>query len=308
MSGLPTVDTRLPVTVIVLTKNEEVNLPACLLSVKDYVDEIILIDSLSEDRTIEIARQYTDKIYQNPFVNQAKQFIWALNTTSIKNEWILRLDADERWTPQGFAELREIIENDRGDGVSVKMKIYVMGRWIKYGGFYPNNFLRVFKKSKGTMEDRWMDEHIRVDGRTVVSGIDVIESNYDRQKNLVLWTNKHNSYSTREAVEFLIAKYNLADIDTVADLFGSKTERKRWMKEKVYFRAPLFVRPFLYFIYRYIFKLGFLDGMQGFIFHTLHAFWYRFLVDAKVYQIERNARDEQIDIRTAIKRHYGLDV
>lgn len=305
---MPMKDIRIPVTAIVMTYNEEINLPACLASIAEYVDDIIVVDSYSTDKTLDLAGEYTRKVYRNKFVNQAKQFIWALEHTDIANEWILRIDADERWTAEGFAELRDIIENDRADGVYVKMQIFVMGRWIKHGGFYPNNFLRVYKRSKGAMEDRWMDEHIHVDGRTIVSNIDVIESNYDRQKNLVLWTNKHNSYSTREAVEFLIAKHNLAKVDTIANLFGSKTERKRWIKEKVYFRVPLFVRPFLYFIYRYLFKFGFLDGMQGFIFHTLHAFWYRFLVDAKVYQIEKNAQDEGIDIRAAIKRHYGLDV
>ena len=299
---------KLPVSAIIMTYNEQVNLPKCLESISDYVDDIILVDSFSNDVTLDIARTYTPKVYQNIFVDQAKQFIWALENTSIANEWILRIDADERWTPEGFAELCDIIENDKADGVYVKMKIFVMGRWIKHGGFYPNNFLRVYKKSKGSMEDRWIDEHIRVDGRTIVSNIDVIESNYDRQKNLVLWTTKHNNYSTREAVEFLIAKHNLAKVDTIANLFGTSTERKRWIKEKVYFRIPLFVRPFLYFFYRYFFQLGFLDGMQGFIFHTLHAFWYRFLVDAKVYQIEKNARDEGTDIRTAIKNHFGLDV
>lgn len=299
---------KLPITAIIMTYNEETNLPDCLASVSEFIDEIILIDCYSQDRTLEIASQYTAKIYQNKWINYSKQYLWAIENADIKNEWILRLDADERWTPEGFAELRDIIENDRADGVYVKMQIFVMGRWIKHGGFYPNNFLRVYKKSKGSMEDRWMDEHIRVDGRTIVSSIDVIEANYDRQKNLVLWTTKHNSYSTREAVEFLIAKHNLAKVDTVANLFGTSTERKRWIKEKIYFRMPLFVRPFLYFFYRYFFQLGFLDGMQGFIFHTLHAFWYRFLVDAKVYQIEKNARDEGTDIRTTIKNHYGLDV
>lgn len=299
---------RLPVTAIVLTYNEEINLPACLDSVCNLVDEIVIIDSFSSDRTLEIARRYTSKIYQNPFINQAKQYIWAIEHADIKNEWIIRLDADERWSPEGFAELRNLIENDKADGVYVKMQIFVMGRWIKHGGFYPNYFLRAYKRSKGSMEDRWMDEHIRVDGRTIVSNIDVIEANYDRQKNLVLWTSKHNSYSTREAVEFLLAKHNIHQVDSVANLFGTKTERKRWLKENVYSRVPLFVRPFPYFFYRYVLKLGFLDGKEGFIFHTLHAFWYRFLVDAKVYQIEKNARDEGTDIRTTIKNHYGLDV
>ncbi len=299
---------KLPISVIVMTYNEEINLPVCLESVSSFVDEIILIDSYSSDATLDIAGEFTEKILQNKFVNQAKQFIWALENAEIENEWILRLDADERWTPEGFAELKDIIENDKADGVFVKMKIFFMGRWIKHGGFYPNNFLRVYKKSKGAMEDRWMDEHIHVDGRTIESNIDVMEQNYDRQKNIGLWTDKHNSYSTREAVEFLSQKHKLIPIDTIGRLFGNKTERKRWLKENVYFRVPLFVRPFLYFVYRYIFKLGFLDGKEGFIFHTLHAFWYRFLVDAKVYQIEKNAKQEGISVKEAIKVHYGIEL
>jgi glycosyltransferase involved in cell wall biosynthesis len=291
-----------------MTYNEEINLPACLESVSSFVDEIIVIDSYSNDSTLNIAGKFTEKIHQNTFVNQAKQFIWALENAEIENEWILRLDADERWSPEGFTELRDIIANDKADGVFVKMKIFFMGRWIKHGGFYPNNFLRVYKKSRGSMEDRWMDEHIHVDGRTIESNIDVMEQNYDRQKNIGFWTDKHNSYSTREAVEFLSQKHRLVQIDTIGRFWGNKTERKRWLKENLYFWVPLFVRPFLYFIYRYFFKLGFLDGKEGFIFHTLHAFWYRFLVDAKVLQIERNAKTEGISINESIKIHYGIEL
>ncbi len=299
---------KLPITAIVLTYNEERNLRACLASIHEYVDDIIIVDSISNDKTEEIAKEYTDKFYENKFINQAKQFIWAIANTDIKNEWILRLDADERWTKEGFDELREIIENDSADGVYVKMKIFFMGRFIKHGAFYPNYFLRVYKRSKGAMEDRWMDEHIKVDGRVVHSNIDVIESNYDRQENISLWTDKHNGYSTREAVEFLIAKHNIYEIDTVANLFGNKTERKRWMKENIYFKTPLFIRPFLYFVYRYFFKFGFLDGKEGFIFHTLHAFWYRFLVDTKVYQIEQLAKKNNQTIQEVVLDHYGMDI
>ena len=291
-----------------MTFNENNNLRSCLESVAGFIDEIIIVDSFSTDATLDIAGNFTGKIYQNEFVNQAKQFIWTLKNVEIHNEWILRLDADERWTSEGFAELKEIIEGDLADGVFVRMKIFFMGRWIKHGSFYPNNFLRVYKKSKGTMEDRWMDEHIHVDGRTIESNIDVIEANYDRQKNIGLWTTKHNSYSTREAVEFLCQKHRLVPIDTIGRFFGNKTERKRWLKENLYFRVPLFVRPFLYFVYRYFLKFGVLDGKEGFIFHTLHAFWYRFLVDAKVLQIERNARDEGISIKESIKIHYGIEL
>jgi glycosyltransferase involved in cell wall biosynthesis len=299
---------KLPITAIVLTYNEERNLKDCLDSINDFVDDIIIVDSISNDKTEEISKNYTSKFYQNKFINQAKQFIWATNNCNIKNEWILRIDADERWTKEGFEELRDIIENDKADGVYVKMKIFFMGRFIKHGAFYPNYFLRVYKKSKGAMEDRWMDEHIKVDGIVVHSSIDVIESNYDRQENISLWTNKHNGYSTREAVEFLIAKHNLHDIDTVANFWGNKTERKRWLKENLYFKVPLFLRPLMYFVYRYIFKLGFLDGKEGFIFHTLHAFWYRFLVDTKVYQIEKLAKENNQTIQEVVLDHYNMDI
>lgn len=299
---------KLPITVIILTYNEQINLKGCIDSVFNYVDEIIIVDSFSTDETIPIAEAYKIKWYQNKFINQAKQFIWALANVKIKNEWILRLDADERWTKEGLEELRDIIEKDKADGVYVKMKIFFMGRWIKHGGFYPNFFLRVYKKSRGRMEDRWMDEHIKIDGRTLVSDIDVIESNYDRQKNIGLWTDKHNKYSTREAIEFLIQKHKLKQLDSVAKFWGKKTERKRWFKEKFYFRLPLFIRPFLYYIHRYIFKLGLLDGKEGFIFHYMHALWYRFLVDVKVYQIEKLAKQENKSITDVIKEHYGLEI
>lgn len=299
---------KLLLSAIVMTLNEKPNLRDCLDSVSNFIDEIIIVDCFSSDNTIEIAKKYTDKIYQNKWINYSQQYNWAVKNTDIKNEWILRLDADERWTKEGFEELRDIIKKDKADGVYVKMKILFMGRWLKHGGFYPNYFLRVYKKSKGKMEDRWMDEHIRVDGRTLISNIDVIESNYDRQKNISLWTDKHNKYSTREAIEFLIQKHNLRKVDTVAKFWGNKTERKRWMKEKFYFRLPLFIRPFLYYFYRYILKLGFLDGKEGFIYHYLHAFWYRFLVDVKVYQIEKLARQENKTITDVIKEHYNIDV
>lgn len=299
---------KLPVTAIILTFNEKLNLKSCLDSIKEFVDDIIVVDSFSIDNTLDIAKSYTNKVYQNHFINQAKQFIWAIANTDIKNEWILRIDADERWTNEGFDELKKIIENNSADGVYVKMKIFFMGRWIKHGGFYPNYFLRVYKKSLGKMEDRWMDEHIKVNGKTLISNIDVIESNYDRQQNISLWTDKHNKYSTREAIEFLISKYNLKQMDSVANIWGNKTERKRWLKEKFYFKLPLFIRPLLYYFHRYIFKLGFLDGKEGFIFHYLHAFWYRFLVDAKIYQIEQLAKKENKTIPAVIKEHYGIDI
>ena len=299
---------KLPISAIIMTYNEERNLRACLESVKDYIDDIIIVDSFSNDKTESIAKEYTDKFYKNKWINYSKQYLWSMANTDIKNEWVIRLDADERWTKEGFFELEKIMQDDNVNGIYVKMKIFFMGRFIRHGAFYPNYFLRVYKKSKGTMEDRWMDEHIKVEGKVVYSNIDVIESNYDRQENISLWTAKHNGYSTREAIEFLIAKHNIHKIDSVANLLGNKTERKRWMKENIYFKTPLFIRPFMYFVYRYFLKFGFLDGKEGFIFHTLHAFWYRFLVDTKIYQMEQLAEKNNQTIQDIVKDHYGMDI
>ena len=298
----------LPITAVVMTHNEERNLPACLESIKNYVKDIIIVDSFSNDKTEEISKLYGTKFYKNKWINYAKQYLWSMENTDIANEWVLRIDADERWTPQGFEELQKIIDNDLADGVYVKMQIFFMGRFIKHGDFYPNYFLRIYKKSMGKMEDRWMDEHIKVNGRTLLTNINVIEANYDRQENITLWTTKHNGYSTREAIEIIIANHQIRNMESVAKFFGNKTERKRWIKENFYSKIPLFIRPFGYFAYRYILKFGFLDGKEGFIFHILHAFWYRFLVDTKIYQIENLAKKNNSSVTEIIKNHYGIDI
>ena len=299
---------RLPITAIVMTYNEERNLDACLASLVDHVDEIIVVDSESTDRTEAIARRYTDRFIAQPFVNYSDQFNWGLAVGKPRNEWIARVDADERWTPEGFAELAPLVADPDVHGIYVRMKIYFMHRWIRWGGNYPNLFLRVYRLDRGEIEKRWMDEHIRVDGNVHTSKIDVIEANYDRQDNIGLWTKKHNSYSTREAVENLIQRHRIREMDSVADLRGTKVQRKRWLKEHLYVGFPLFLRPFVYYLYRYIFQLGFLDGKEGFIYHYLHAFWYRFLVDTKVYQLERHMRKNKLSAPQVIREHYGIDI
>jgi glycosyltransferase involved in cell wall biosynthesis len=300
---------KLPITAIVMTLNESRNLEACLASVHEHVAQILIVDSFSGDDTLHIARRYTQDIVQNKWVSYAAQYRWAVERPEITQPWLLRLDADERWTPEGFRELRAIMEREPDvNGIYVKMKIFFMGRWIKHGGFYPNYFLRVYRRDKGRLENRWMDEHIQVDGRTFTSTIDVIEANYDRQSNLSLFTQKHNGYSTREAVDLLLLRARPAGDTNLGQNWRSKTERKRWLKEHIYARAPLFLRPTAYFFYRYLLQAGFLDGPEGFVFHSLQALWYRFLVDAKIYQIEKLAAQEGRPIEAIIEEHFGIDV
>lgn len=298
----------LPITAIVMTFNEHRNLPACLEALKGRVEDVVVVDSFSTDDTTDIARSYGARVLQRAFLNQAEQLQWALGNAGIRTPWVMRVDADERWTKEGLATLAPLLEDPELAGINVRMRIYFMGRFLRHGGMYPNLFLRVFRLKGAGVEQRWMDEHVRVEGRVVSPRIDVIEANYDRQQNIGLWTIKHNNYSTREAVDVLVAKHGLARVDTIARFSGGKTARKRWLKERVYGRTPLFVRPLLLFAYRYFVRLGLLDGLPGLIFHVLHGFWYRFLVDVKVMQIERLAAETGRTIPAVIEESYSMRV
>lgn len=248
--------TELPITVIILTYNEEKNIADCLKSVYGWVKEIFIVDSFSTDRTLELVKQYTDRIYQYPFETQAKQINWALENLPIKTEWIMRLDADEKVTPELKDELIRKLNmlNQEISGIYVKRRVYFMDRWMKYGGYYPTWLLRIWRKNKGFYEERQMDEHIKItEGKTLLLNHDIIDYN---KNNLSRWINKHNNYATREAIEILDLKYNLFNYEkNQAKFFAGQEYRKRWLKEKFYVRLPLFVRSFLYFIYQIFYKI-----------------------------------------------------
>jgi glycosyltransferase involved in cell wall biosynthesis len=298
----------LPLTAIVLTKNEHRNLPECLRSLHGFVQDILVVDSFSTDDTCDIARQHGARVVQRAWRHHADQFQWALDHGDVRTEWVVRVDADERWTPAGFAALRPLLEQADLAGIYLKRRIYFMQRFLRWGGLYESRQLRVFRPGAAHVEQRWMDEHILVQGRTLVTDVWFLEMNYDRQDNIGLWTAKHNEYSTREAVDILIAKHRLAATESAADLGGGHTARTRWLKEQVYWRAPLLVRPLLYFAYRYFLKLGLLDGRAGLVFHVLQGFWYRCLVDVKVMQLEELAHRTQRPLAEVIEDSYGIRI
>lgn len=298
----------LPLTAVVLTRDERRNLPECLRSLQGWVAEILVVDSFSTDDTCAIAQAHGARVLQRAWRHHADQLQWALDHGGIGTEWVVRVDADERWTDAGFHALAPLLERDDLAGVSLRRRIYFMGRFLRWGGMYDSEQLRVFRRGLGRVEQRWMDEHIHVEGNTLATSNYFIESNYDRQQNIGLWTAKHNEYSTREAADILIAKWRLAPAESVADVRGGHTARTRWLKEKIYWRLPLLVRPLLYFVWRYVCKLGFLDGRAGLIFHLLQGFWYRLLVDVKVMQLEDVARSSGRSIVDVIEDSYGLRV
>jgi glycosyltransferase involved in cell wall biosynthesis len=275
---------KLPISVIILTKDEELNLPHALQSVAHWVQKIFVVDSHSTDRTRAIAEEFGAEIVTHDFINQADQFNWALDTLTIDTEWILRLDADEVISESLWEEIAEEIKKvpEQVTGFYLPRRVYFMGRWIKHGGYYPTYILRLFRKGKARSEERAMDEHIILLGGESRECTNDFKD--DNHKNLHWWIQKHNNYALREAQAIIGGEGENA---LSSNLSGSQAERKRWLKLNIYNRLPLFVRPTLYFLYRYFILLGFLDGKEGAIFHFLQGFWYRFLVDAKVFEMRR---------------------
>jgi glycosyltransferase involved in cell wall biosynthesis len=295
------------ISVIILTYNEEQHIERCIKSLLPFAKEIFLVDSFSTDKTIEIAQNLGVKVYQNPWTNNhAMQFNWGLENCPISTKWIMRMDADEYVLSELSNEIIEKLETLKEDenGIFLKRRVFFLDNWIKRGGYYPIWLLRIWRNGKGICEERWMDEHIKVtEGKSIHFENDIVDHNLN---NLSWWTTKHNNYATREAVDLLNNIYNFMNYDEVeAKLFGSQIQRKRWLKLR-YAKLPLFVRPFLYFHFRYIFQAGFLDGRAGFIWHFLQGLWYRFLVDAKINEIYHRAGKDKQNILKYIEKQYGI--
>ena len=296
------------ITAIILTFNEEKHLERCLKSIQGVVDRIVVVDCFSADGTVDIGRAYGAKVLQNSWVNHATQFNWALAQLDTSANWILRIDADEVLSPQLAAEIKAKIQSLSADisGVYLNRRMTFLGKLIRHGGVFPVKVLRLFRYGRGECENRWMDEHIKVTGATISFQGELIDYNLN---SLTWWTDKHNKYASRDAVDLLNLEYGFMPHQSVASLRdGSQAGLKRWIKERLYARSPLGARAFVYFLYRYVFRLGFLDGQAGAAFHFLQGFWYRYLVDAKVAEVKRYMRDKGVGIKPAIKEVLGIEV
>jgi glycosyltransferase involved in cell wall biosynthesis len=267
--------------VIVLTLNEERNLPDCLASVRTLPCELYVIDSGSTDRTVSLARNAGASVLSHPFENYALQRNWGLANVPSACEWVLNLDADERLTPELAEEIRETLESPPADidGYVLRRRTVFMGRWIRHGGHYPNHQLRLFRRSRGLCEERRYDQHFVVQGATAFlknDYVDIVAS------DIVTWSGRHVKWAAAEADELLSGEHSSdASAPRVrANILSGPIGRRRWLREKFYGRAPLFSRALGYWTYRYFIRLGFLDGREGLVFHFLQGFWFRFLIDA----------------------------
>ncbi|MFM7022543.1 MAG: glycosyltransferase family 2 protein [Flavobacteriales bacterium] len=277
-----------PVTVVILTYNEEVHIARAISNVNSWAKAVFVLDSGSGDKTCEIAEKLCAKVFYRKFDTYSLQRNHAIKELPIETEWMLFLDADEYLFDDLKQEIAEVLPTAQCNGFYLKRRFYFMGKWIKYGGYYPTYILRLFKKQHAQCE-REINEHIKVEGEIKTLKGDFADENL---KGLSSWLDKHNKYTTFEAVDLYRREQEGIDEGEAAKLFGKQNERKRWIVKYIWNPLmPKLIRPFIYFGYRYFFRFGFLDGRRGFIYHFLQGLWLWFVVDAKYVELKRKRNE-----------------
>lgn len=295
----------LDLSVIILTKDEKLHIKRCLENVNQFAKKVYVVDCHSSDGTQTIARELGAEVIVHDWPgDQASQFNWAIDNINIDTEWILRLDADEYLLPELIAELKEKLPSIPDDvtGIFFNRRHIFLDQWMK-GGIYPVKLLRTFRKGHGRYEQRLMDEHVVLsDGKSVEFENDFCDHNLN---NISWFCKKHVDYAIREAAEMLDAEYNLSGHTTDDSAFTNQAKEKRKKKES-YSKKPLFWRSFAYFIYRYFLKGGWRDGKEGFLFAFIQGWWYRTLVDAKIYEIKKQCGNSPELIKDLLQSEYGI--
>ena len=285
---------KLPISVIIPVKNEELNLEACLRSVA-WADEIFVVDSQSTDRTVEIAKTHGATVVQFEYNGRwPKKKNWSLENLPFRNEWVFIIDADERVTPELRDEMIEMIGSADMSGYYINRKFMFLGRWIKHCGWYPNWNLRLFKHKLGRYEflgegsddsrtgDNEVHEHVVLRGKTDYSKHDLLHEDY---RDLFHWIERHNRYSSWESVVYGNIRHESAE--TIGPSFqGGPLERKRFLK-RIWVKLPF--RPTLKFFAMYLLKLGFLDGVPGYYFCRLHSH-HEFNIRVKQYELRQSSK------------------
>jgi len=273
-----------PYSFIILTFNEEIHLPRLLDSIRELGAPVYILDSGSTDNTLEIAEQFKAQVQVNKFENHPKQWDFALKNFDVKTPWIIGLDADQIVTPELFNLLKNFKDEDYKNinAIYFNRKNFFQGTWIKHGGYYPFYMLKMFRTRIG-----FSDLNENMDHRFVAPGKSSIwKDGYLLEENLKendteFWIAKHRKYSKLIAEEEYERLYSNRRQTVEPLFFGTPDQRRAWFK-RLWWNLPLGLRPYLYFSYRLIFKLGILDGKTGIYFHYLHALWFRKLVDKEL--------------------------
>jgi len=287
----------IPVSVMMLTFNEEANLARNLLTLAEWADDIVIVDSFSNDRSLELARQFGARVFLHTFESHARQWLWGMQNITFKHDWIFMHDPDHRVMPELRVELLEMFRAGVPpdvDGLYVKRRNVFQGQWIRHGGYYPVYMLKIVRRGRVSFDEREFDYRAYVPGRTLKLRHDIIEENL-KEENITFWIDKHNDFASRQAEEELYRASNPDQWKTTPSFFGTPDQRTLWLKIRWY-KMPLYLRPFLYFGYRYFLRFGFVDGKKGFVFHFLQSFWYRLLVDIKIEQLKAGRSVQAVPI------------
>ncbi|OUC12551.1 MAG: glycosyltransferase [Alkalinema sp. CACIAM 70d] len=288
----PSNSSKIPVSVLIPARNEEANLPACLQSVA-RADEVFVVDSQSSDRSVEIAESYGAQVVQFQFNGRyPKKKNWSLENLPFRNHWVLIVDCDERITPELWEEIAEAIQNPAFQGYYLNRKVFFLGKWIRYGGKYPDWNLRLFQHAQGRYEnlgtegmrntgDNEVHEHVVLQGEVGYLKNDMLHIDF---RDIYHWLERHNRYSNWEAQVYYNLRNGKDHAGTIgANLFGGAVQRKRFLK-KIWVRLPF--RPLLRFILFYILRLGFLDGKAGYTYARLLS-QYEYQISVKLFELEQ---------------------
>lgn len=288
-------------------RNEIKHIERAIKSALRITNQVFVIDSDSTDGSIELAEKCGAKVFQYEWTarsNFSKKINWALNHLPIETTWAIRLDADEYFLEDAIENLSEDIAKlpNEVNGATLIRRISFMGRWMKHSGEFPKTSLRVFRVGKVEMEDRWLDEHVDVkDGIAVDLPYSIMD---DNKQTLSQWIDKHNNnYSNKEVVELVNSELGLFERKTS---HLDKNARQKKKLKAVYGRLPKYWRGILFFLYRYFFKLGFLDGKEGFLWNFYQCLWYRVLVDTKMDELYKSCGTDKSKIKEYIRTNYRL--
>ena len=269
-----------PVSVVIPTKDEERNIEACIASVA-WAGEIIVFDSHSTDATLALAEKNGARIVQRVFDTFAVHKNWALDNIEFSHDWVLLLDADERITDALAAEIRDAVARSDGpDGWYIARRNMFCGKWLRHGGVYPDYNLRLFRRGKARYEDRIVHEHMILDGEAGYFDNHLL---HEDDKGIERYFDRHNHYTTLEAVEILRNRKRNTGARLGGSLGRQGPERRRALKNFAQTYLPF--RPVFVFIYMYIFKLGILDGRMGLRYCLLKMF-FEYEIELKVKELE----------------------
>ncbi len=296
-------------SIFIPTLNEELHIQRAVKSALSLTKNVFVVDSYSSDRTVEIAESLGAKVYQYTWTaesNWAKKFNWALSEIPYPTEWIMRHDADEYLTEELVKKVKAelAVVNDDVNAISINRREYFMRRWMRHGDAYPKAMVRIMRRGKAFFEARMIDEHVEVkDGHSIHWNVDLCD---DKIISLTKWIANHNNHAVKEAIMLIDSEVGLFESDDVDKKLDSDALKKR-KKKGFYAKLPYFWRVWAFFLYRYIVKAGFLDGVEGFLYCFLQCLWYRTISDAKIVEAYRACGKSPEALKSYFLKEYNID-